>query len=165
MIRKVSFLFVGLSLVVLSQVAGSVNAIAQQPARAVIFTASITTAQETPVPTPSNAVGAGVFVLNAARTELAYAVSFTGLSGAASAAHLHGPANVGTAAGVKRSICAAAECAPGTLLSGVWKSSDMQQLTPELVTALLQGQMYFNVHTTANGGGEARGQLVPISLP
>ncbi|MBI3951687.1 MAG: CHRD domain-containing protein [Acidobacteria bacterium] len=135
---------------------------AQEP-KPVIFKADITVAQEVPAPTPSLAIGAGVFVLNAERTELAYAVTFTGMSGQVVGAHFHGPAAMGVAAGVKRTICA--PCESGKLITGVWSSMDMEALTPERVQDLLNGQIYFNAHTEGNLPGEIRGQLFPVSVP
>jgi hypothetical protein len=32
--------------------------------------------------------------------------------------------------------------------------------TPGMLNDLMCGNLYFNVHTTANGGGEIRGQIV-----
>ena len=34
------------------------------------------------------------------------------------------------------------------------------KLTDEQVAALAEGQMYFNIHTAANKGGEIRGQMI-----
>jgi hypothetical protein len=72
------------------------------------------------------------------------------LSGNATAAHFHGPAEPGKNAGVL-------VAAPG-VNTGPFEGS--AQLTDDQAKALTGGQAYFNVHTAANPGGEVRGQLV-----
>ena len=118
------------------------------------FTAALDSTQE--VPAPTGAVpgkGTGSFTLNAARTELTYNVTVNGLSGNIAAGHFHnGPA--GTAAGVVRTLTFA-----GNTASGVWKNTDSQALTDSMVSELLKGRIYVNVHTAVNPGGEIRGQL------
>jgi hypothetical protein len=37
-------------------------------------------------------------------------------------------------------------------------------LTAAQRTMVLNGQLYFNIHTAANPGGEARGQVAPVSM-
>ncbi|MFQ5796265.1 MAG: CHRD domain-containing protein [Candidatus Bipolaricaulia bacterium] len=139
---------------------------------ATAFTAFLTTGTEVPavdMGTPATAVGVGVLVLNADHTELAFAVTYSGLSGPVNIAHFHMGA-LGSSGGVVRTICGAppapeapAQCPMGTsgTLAGVWTSSDSQPLTPELVDALMAGRIYFNFHTTLNGPGEVRGQVLP----
>ena len=43
---------------------------------------------------------------------------------------------------------------------GVWSCCDSQSLTDELVEALLNNEIYINIHTAGNPGGEIRGQLI-----
>jgi len=118
------------------------------------FTAQLDSAQE--VPAPTGAVpgrGTGSFTLNDARTELTYTITFHGLSGNLSAAHFHnGPP--GVAAGVVRAISFV-----GNTATGVWRNTDTQALTDSMVSQLLKGRIYVNLHTAANPGGEIRGQV------
>jgi len=44
-------------------------------------------------------------------------------------------------------------------LYGLWTSTDPEPLTPELIAELLAGNIYFNIHSDANPGGEIRGQV------
>jgi len=73
----------------------------------------------------------------------------SGLSGDATAAHFHGPAEPGRNAGVLIP-------APGVRI-GAFEGA--ATLTDEQARALLAGQTYFNIHTAANPQGEVRGQV------
>jgi hypothetical protein len=81
--------------------------------------------------------------------KLTWKGTYSGLTGPATAAHFHGPAAAGKNAGVMIPI------APATSpLEGSATLNDAQ------AKALMDGDMYVNVHTAANKGGEIRGQLM-----
>jgi hypothetical protein len=160
------------ALVVIGTSVLSPNAVglAQQQPRPVIFTADINFAQELlarPSTSTSTGVGAAVLVLSADRESVSYVFSFTGLTGPVLAAHFHAAGNFGQNASVVRNLCGtsgAPPCEEGKLITGTWSKSDMNQpLTDALIDALLAGQVYLNLHTQANPGGELRGQVIPIS--
>ena len=144
MIRRL----VALSAVVAVAVIG-VSASAQQ---AVTYKAHLTAKDEVP-PNASAGTGDGTFVLNPATKELTWDVKFSGLSGPATAAHIHGPAAAGVNAGV------AVPFDPPKAASGEIKGSKV--LTDAQIADLQAGKYYANVHTDANKGGEIRGQLMP----
>lgn len=82
---------------------------------------------------------------------LSYKVTYSGLTGAATAAHFHGPAPAGVNAGV---------ALPVTI--GTPNLMTMQGeavLTQKQAEDLAAGMWYFNIHTAANPGGEIRGQM------
>jgi hypothetical protein len=80
--------------------------------------------------------------------KLSWSGTYSGLSGPATAAHFHGPAEPGKNAGV------AVPITPNTSpLSGSAMLTDAQ------AADLQAGKWYVNVHTAANPGGEIRGQL------
>ena len=80
--------------------------------------------------------------------KLVYTVTYEGLSGPATAAHFHGPANAGQNAGVVVPFASAASPIKGEAT-----------LTDAQAADLLAGRWYVNVHTRAHPGGEIRGQV------
>lgn len=89
-------------------------------------------------------------VLNKDTNLLRWKVSYTGLSGPATAGHFHGPAAVGANAGVVLPW-------PGTMST---PSEGSATLTAAQAADLMAGRWYANVHTAANPGGEVRGQMM-----
>ncbi|MCO6487168.1 MAG: CHRD domain-containing protein [Phaeodactylibacter sp.] len=118
------------------------------------FTARLSGSQENPAVTTS-ASGTGSFELTEAG--LAFDITVNGLD--MTAAHFHNNA-IGANGGVVRDIGGDFN---GNTASGTWTSTDAQPLTGDLLKALLAGNLYINVHTAANPGGEIRGQVIPSS--
>lgn len=86
---------------------------------------------------------------DAATKKLSWKVTYSGLSGPATAAHFHGPAEAGKNAGVAVAI-------PNATSSPVEGSAT---LTDAQAADLMAGKYYVNIHTAANPGGEIRGQV------
>ena len=86
--------------------------------------------------------------LNKTTSELTWKITYTGLTGPATAAHFHGPAAAGANAGVSLGFASAASPIEGKAT-----------LTAAQVADLMAGKWYANVHTAANKGGEIRGQV------
>ncbi len=125
---------------------------AMAPAATMTFKAHLTAKDEVP-PNASTATGDGTFVLNTATNELTWDVTFSGLSGPALAAHIHGPAAPGANAGVLVGFD------PPKAPAGEIKGSNV--ILKSQVADLKAGKWYANIHTAANKGGEIRGQLMP----
>ncbi|MGE5457757.1 MAG: CHRD domain-containing protein [Methanococcaceae archaeon] len=119
------------------------------------FTARLTGDQEVPaINSPARATA--VFSLTS--SGLNYIVTIDSLDNI-TAAHLHIGAIGDTGMVVKTlSINEGNRVAPG-----IWTINDTEPLTEEMISALVEGRIYINVHTAANPGGEIRGQLLPIS--
>jgi CHRD domain-containing protein len=81
--------------------------------------------------------------------KLSWKLTYSGLSGPATAAHFHGPAEAGKNAGVAVAI-------PNAGTSPVEGSAT---LTDAQAADLVAGKYYINIHTAANPGGEIRGQV------
>jgi hypothetical protein len=122
------------------------------------YEASLSSAQEVP-PDVFKGGGTAVVVLNKARGEIDYWITFRGLSDSAIAGHFHTGAP-GIAGPVVRGIITG-KAPNSTTLNGSWKFTDgVQPLTNALIDSLISGNMYLNFHTTVKPGGEIRGQLV-----
>ena len=101
-------------------------------------------------PNTSAATGSADIDYDAASKKLSWKLTYSGLSGPATAAHFHGPAEAGKNAGVAVAI-------PNATSSPVEGSAT---LTDAQAADLEAGKWYFNIHTAANKGGEIRGQVM-----
>ncbi|MEO6742658.1 MAG: CHRD domain-containing protein [Chthoniobacteraceae bacterium] len=94
---------------------------------------------------------------------------FVNLTGVATAGHIHGPtASTGVAAFTQSAsplITLDTLPAWNTSASSGGLTNTTVSLTAGQAVNLLAGQLYVNVHTAANGGGEIRGYLVQVPEP
>ena len=99
----------------------------------------------------ANSNGSGTLSANLDKTTrvLSWTVTYSGLSGPATAGHFHGPAATGQNAGVALPFT-------GSLESPIRGTAT---LTPAQMDAVMNGNWYVNLHTAANPGGEIRGQV------
>ena len=118
------------------------------PAFAEKLKATLDGKSETP-PNASTATGTADIDYDAASKKLTWKLTYSGLSGPATAAHFHGPAEAGKNAGVAVAI-------PNATTS---PNEGSATLTDAQAADLLAGKYYVNVHTAANPGGEIRGQV------
>ena len=116
------------------------------------FMAMLSGAEEAP-PVETGGTGSGNITWNSETKELSWSIDFAGLSGPATAAHFHGPADPGANAG------------PVITTDDLESPSEGKAtLTDEQAADLAGGKWYVNVHTEANPNGEIRGQVIEGSM-
>jgi hypothetical protein len=130
-----------------------------QAAQMVIRSTVLTGALQNP-PVTTSATGAGGVIVDPTDTDvngnvrITGGMTFSGLTPTLAGHHIH-QAPIGN------------PTADGPVIIGLTLASDGQtafvppntRLTPAQYTALLAGELYFNVHTAANSLGEIRGQI------
>jgi glucose/arabinose dehydrogenase len=145
------------SLIVPAMLATMPLAGAAQGGEVLSFVMTIDGSQETP-PVDTPATGTGTATLDTGTNLFTWDISYQDLSGPATAAHFHGAAPICESAPVQI-----------TILEGGGPPSGMIQgsatINADLVTDLLLGLCYVNIHTTLHAPGEIRGQVVPGPLP
>ena len=127
---------------------GAVALATPSMAAMVNFKASLSGKSEVP-PNTTAGTGSVTASYDTDSKKLTWKGSYSGLTGPASAAHFHGPAPSGKNAGVMVPISP-----NGPSFEGSATLNDAQ------AKALMDGDMYVNVHTAANKAGEICGQLV-----
>ncbi len=133
---------------------GLIAAAIPASAETVAYKATIMPSSEVPPVADSQGTGQLTASYDTGTKVLSYGVTYSGLTGAPLMAHFHGPAPVGKNAPVMVPI-------NGDLASPL---KGTVTLTDAQAKALTDGDMYFNIHTPANKGGEMRGQVVRSDL-
>ncbi|RUX38174.1 CHRD domain-containing protein [Mesorhizobium sp. M7A.F.Ca.CA.002.09.1.1] len=111
------------------------------------FKATLDGSQQSP-PVTTKGKGTATFTFDTTKKKLNWNVKYSGLSGPATAAHIHGPAAMGENAD---------PVIPFKKLKSPIKGSET--LTDAQAADLEAGKYYVNVHTKANPNGEVRGQI------
>jgi len=88
-----------------------------------------------------------------------YTISYSGLSGNSSLAHIHGPAAPGVDAGVLFPLQGGTFGAPQGSFNGSVNLNQSQ------IDQLNSGLWYVNIHSTTFGVGEIRGQIAAVPEP
>ena len=110
--------------------------------------AELKAANEVP-PNDSAATGAAEATFDTATKTLTWTVTFTGLTGPAIGAHLHGPGEHGKNAGIVVPFNFVKSPIKGTAVLSETQAAD-----------LMAGKWYVNIHSEKHPGGEIRGQLL-----
>jgi hypothetical protein len=128
------------------------------------YVANLDTAQEAhrnddpPGPPDRSGSGSGNFTLSDTGS-FSYTISYSGLSGNSTAAHIHGPAGPGVDAGVLFPLQG------GTFGSTFGSFNGSINLNQAQIDQLNSGLWYVNVHSANFGGGEIRGQITAVPEP
>jgi CHRD domain len=132
------------------------------------FKADLTGSDEVP-PNQASGTGRVTATYDTATKILSWNGSYSGLTGPATAAHIHGPAAAGANARlvvwISENIgqCNRGECVSKADAKTPPMASPFQgsaQLNDAQVSELMAGMFYVNIHTHAYPAGEIRGQLV-----
>jgi hypothetical protein len=141
------------TLVIAAFAVGLMGCMQQAASSSITYKAHLTAQAEVP-PTTSGGSGDGTFTLDTATKMLTYDVKFSGLTGPATAAHIHGPAAAGANAAVTVPFTGVPSAPEGEIKGSA-------TLTDAQIADLQAGKWYANIHTAANKGGEIRGQITP----
>ena len=117
------------------------------PALADKLQAALSGASEVPANTTTG-TGTADIDFDPATRKMTWKLNYSGLTGPATMAHFHGPAEPGKNAGVAVPIAPATSPTAGSAT-----------LTEAQAADLAAGKYYVNVHTEANKAGEIRGQV------
>lgn len=120
------------------------------------FAISLDGAQQVPA-NVSPGTGTGTASYNDVTHVLSWNISFSGLTGAATAMHFHGPAAVGVNSGVQVNIGAISGLTSPTIGNTVITAGQGADLVNEL--------WYVNIHTLTFPPGEIRGQVLMVPEP
>jgi Cu/Zn superoxide dismutase len=101
------------------------------------------------IPMPKGAHGSGKFTATVTGTKITWRMTFKGMTGAVSAAHIHS-----ALAGKANPKPAVSLCGPCTSGEGGTAS-----VSAAILKKILGGATYVNLHTAKNAGGEIRGQI------
>lgn len=127
----------------------AVSATSPASAEIVTFAAALSGAAQVP-PANTPAIGMVEARFDTVSHMFSWQVTYSGLSGAPTAAHFHGPSFIGENAGVAVAL-------QGGLGSPIVGSA---VLTQDQASDLMAGRWYLNIHTAAFPGGEIRAQLL-----
>jgi CHRD domain len=116
--------------------------------RSTVWTAALSSGQEVPKQSVKDAAAHGLFKGTLNGSKLTWKLTFSKLTGPASAAHIHMAAK-GKSGNVVLALC-------GPCKSGQTGSATV---TAAVKTAFAKHLLYVNVHTAKNPDGEIRGQL------
>jgi hypothetical protein len=123
-------------------------------AQGVVFGATLSGRDEVPPANSRTATGTARLEYDRARQLVIWDVSFSNLTSAATAAHIHGPADPDGNAGVVLTL------PPRNMFPIVSPLQGSATVTEAQAADLMAGKWYINIHTAGNPNGEIRGQLI-----
>jgi hypothetical protein len=135
------------------------------PAQSRTFTVTMTGLNERPNPVSPSGNGTATFTIDDAETTISYTISVASMTSAITLAHIHlGSAGFTPPTPAANIIVTLTTPANGQTVSGTITSQTALALGvsfPSLIALMRNSDVYVNVHTTNNPGGEIRGPVVP----
>jgi hypothetical protein len=135
-------------------------------------------------PTASSATGSAFVTVDTVALTITFNVTFSGLTGGDTAAHIHCCIALGGNTGVATAVPVLPgfpqNVTFGSFINQTFSLTNAAFYNPTFITnnggsvataepiflaGLLNSQTYFNIHTAANGGGEIRAFLTPVPEP
>ena len=154
--RRLSLAIAGLFVLLVSS---------QAQAQTINFTAALSGGNEIPG-VVTGSVGTGTVSINLATQVITYRIDVYNLPVGVTASHFHVGA-AGVAGPVVVNFTVVANTSNDFAISGTASATDLTVRAAQginswedFVQALLLGNVYMNVHSTANPGGEIRGQVI-----
>ncbi|NOZ53122.1 MAG: CHRD domain-containing protein [Gammaproteobacteria bacterium] len=120
------------------------------PSNITVIRTDLTGDQSAPPNTTTNGSGIGYVTVNTETRDIVANVQINSIT--ATNAHIHQGA-VGTNGDITIPL--------NEQNDGTWETDELLTLTTAQMNDLLNGNMYFNIHTQANPSGEIRGQIIP----
>ncbi len=148
--EKVNKLVAGLTIAVVASLAVSALAFGAR-ANTISVRAKLSAKQEVPAQVVKDKKAKGLFTGKLVGRKLTWKLTFSGLTGRATAAHIH-MGRVGKAGNVVIPLCTPCK-------SGVHGKT---RISAAVKKALAHHKLYVNVHTAKNPNGEIRGQLAAM---
>ncbi|MEP6782134.1 MAG: CHRD domain-containing protein [Acidobacteriota bacterium] len=156
--RRISLAIAGLFVLLVSS---------QAQAQTINFTAALHGGNEVPA-VLTGAVGTGTVSVNLATQVVTYRIDVYNMPVGTTASHFHVGA-VGTAGPVVVNFTVATGISNDFAISGTASATDLTARSAQginswedFLQALVLGNVYMNVHSTNNPGGEIRGQVVRV---
>ena len=129
----------------------ALSALSGAATKTTVWTAALSSGQEVPKQVVKMAAAKGLFKGTVTGSTLKWKLTYSHLTGTASAAHIHLGAK-GKAGNVLVPLCGAAPACKNGLTGTI-------KLTSAVKSAFGKHLLYVNVHTAKNPNGEIRGQL------
>jgi hypothetical protein len=138
---------------------------AQAQAQTVRLTAVLSGGSEAPNLVLTGATGTGEVFVNMATRDVTYTIRIFNIPSGTTAGHFH-VGSAGTAGPVVVNLSPPPQISNDYVLNGTVNASALVARPEQgirdwedFVQSLIGGQMYLNIHTNVNPGGEIRGQL------
>lgn len=139
-------------------------------AQVIRFTANLSGNQETPAPVLTGAFGNATVTLDLGTQVVTWSIDVFNMPSGTNNAHFHvgGPGNAGPTVvniafppGISNDFNLSGSATAANLNSPGGRDQGIRSWE-DFIQSLLGGQIYLNIHSAVNGGGEIRGQVLRV---